>query len=788
MRSPRILPLCTSLALAMATPVRACDLERVLGAPTSAGALLQTTRALADASGCRILLGTDLAGREAPALSAGTATGDALDRIAIALDLNWRQDDSGTLHVVAVADGAPASDSAALTIAATRVPAPLPTPVEQARLPGERGPATPRTALGDAQFDDDALHDYTTAVARAPGVYGMASSDVIRGIGASRLSPSQRASLLTLDGIPLPAEAWLFNRPGLGLVRGLDITRAGTGLASAYGAGAGDLAMSTRAPSSETQASLATTYASSQAPQVFASATGSFGVPGLRTAFGAGRQIGSEAMAAAAEPDVFRQHQYSARLAWQSPAGAHVLQASAIDFRRADFGGGEAPCGGGQPHCVLGADIGIDGAAASWQWQIDEAWRLLVLAGSSDTRATVLRADRGELQPAQPAFIGMMHAEARVEVAMSPHSTLSAGLMQARRDYRLHGERRFTINNSTAGPLGMVPAGPGAGSLVYANTETARTDLPQVYAEWAFDDGLHWDGHIGLRAVDTESASRIDVRDVVHENCAIAPGRHPGLTTCAEALVALVQARNARIRHRDGLWLPNATLRWRDEEGQWFALQWREGFLGSDVNTLALSPDSALERVRTGELAWLRPLGPSLQLEWRVFHHDWRDRVANLTGDLPDALRFDSEILGSEWQLGSRPQGRGEWWLQASALHTRSNLHVLARDDAAVRGAPSWSAGLGGRWRFRNGGYVGGHFGHAEPTWIVNDNASTERLPARDLLDLRVGFRREHYDVSLWGTNLLDDDYVADAYGQSVLLTPYHAYDRIVGIDLRADF
>ena len=138
---------------------------------------------------------------------------------------------------------------------------------------------------------------------------------------------------------------------------------------------------------------------------------------------------------------------------------------------------------------------------------------------------------------------------------------------------------------------------------MYANTETARTDLPQGYAEWAFDDGRHWDGHIGLRAVDTESASRIDVRDVVHENCAIAPGRHPGLTTCAEALVALVQARNDRIRHRDCLWLPNATLRWRDEDGQWLALQWREGFLGSDVNTLALSPDSALERVRTGELA-----------------------------------------------------------------------------------------------------------------------------------------------------------------------------------------
>jgi hypothetical protein len=786
MRSPQILLLVP--ALVAVSPVPACDLGRPLVAPSVAGTLLQTTHALADAGGCRILLGPDLAERPAPALPVGMSISDALDHVAIALDLNWTRDDNGTLHVLAAAEAVPATRSAPLTIAAARVPAPLPAPIEQARLPGERGPATARTSLGDAQFDDDALHDYTTTVARAPGVYGMASSDVIRGIGASRLSPSQRASLLTLDGIPLPAEAWLFNRPGLGLVRGLDVTRSGTGLASAYGAGAGDLAMTTRAPSSETHAHLVATHAPTQAPQGFVSATGGLGVPGLRTAFGVGRQVGTEAITAVAEPDVFHQRQYAARLAWQSPAGAHVLQASAIDFRRADFGGAESPCGGGPPHCVLGADIGIDGAAASWQWQIDEPWRLLVLAGSSDTRAMVLRADLGELQPAQPAFIGMMHAEARFEFAASPDSTISAGLLQARRDYRLHGGRRFIINLGTADSLGMVPAGPGPGRLQYANTETARTDLPQAYAEWAFAGGAHWDGHVGLRVVDAESASRIEARDIVHDNCTIAPGHHPGLDTCAEALVALVQARNARIRHRDDLWLPNATLRWRDAAGQWIALQWRDGFLGSDMNSLALSPDSAFERIRTSEFAWQRPLGSALQLEWRVFHHDWRDRVANLIGPLPDALRFDSEIFGSEWQIGGRPHARGEWWLQASAMQTRSNLRVLARDDAAVRGAPSWSAGLGGRWRFRNGGYVGGHFGHAEPTWIVNDNASMERLPARDLLDLRVGFRHERYDLSLWGTNLLDDDYVADAYGQSLLLTPYHAYDRVVGVDLRADF
>jgi hypothetical protein len=274
----------------------------------------------------------------------------------------------------------------------------------------------------------------------------------------------------------LPAEAWLFNRPGLGLVRGLDITRSGTGLASAYGAGAGDLAMTTRAASSERQASLGVTHAPALAPQWFASATAGLGVPGLRTAVGISRQIGAEAVDAEGQADVFRQHQYAARVAWQSPAGAHLLQASAIDFRRADFGGAEAPCGGGQPHCLLGADIGIDGAAASWQWQLADDWRLLALAGSSETRATVLRADLGALQPAQPAYIGMHHAELRAEIALSPQTTLSAGLMQARREYRLHGERRFVINGATAASLGMVPAGPGPGSLVYA--PTCRKPMP----------------------------------------------------------------------------------------------------------------------------------------------------------------------------------------------------------------------------------------------------------------------------------------------------------------------
>lgn len=773
----------------LAPPLAACDLARVLDADVPGSSLWDAAQVLATASGCRILLAAEIGAKQAPVMAGGTRVDFALDQISIALDLNWRRNDTGELQLVPAQTVDTGTHSTDTLVIEAKPDAPrLPSPIEQARLPGERSPALARTTLGESAFEDDALNDYTTAIARAPGVYGMASSDVIRGIGASRLSPSQRASLLTLDGIPLPAEAWLFNRPGLGLVHELQITRSGTGLASAFGAGAGDLAMSTRAPAADAALSFGLSHAPVLAPQAWVSATGDLNVPGLKTSISISRQIGRESIDQALQPDVFHQHQYAARVAWESPLATHRLQASVLDFQRADFGGAEAPCGGGQPHCVLGADIDLDGRALTWQWQISERWRVQAMTADSASRAAVLRNDQGQLLPAQPAFVTMRHADLRVELQPNARDTFTFGWMQARRDYRLHESRRFAIHAGTAATLGMVPATPGSASLAYAHAETARTDLPQVYAEWRFDDGVHWDGHIGLRAVVSDSASHLAVREIEALNCALADGHHQGLRTCSEALRAMVHARNRRLHHRDDLLLPNAALRWRAAEDQWLALQWRDGFLGSDMQSLSLSPDAAVERLRSIELAWHRPLAERLEMEWRVFHHDWRDRVANLVGDRPDALTFDSRIIGSEWRLGSIPHPRGEWWIDAAGLKTRSNLDVLERDDVAVRGAPAWTLGLGGRWRFRNGVYFGGHFGHAEPTWIVNDDARSERLPSRDLLDLRIGVRGERLDLSLWGTNLLDDDYIVDSYGRSILLTPYHAFDRVVGIDLRAEF
>lgn len=781
------------LAAALATPLgaRACALERPLPAVEHDGTLLAAASALATVSHCRIVLAPALARRAGVRLGAGISTADALDLLAAGAGLNWRQGNDGVIELVS-ADAAAAIDEGTLTVAAdadadARA---APTLVELARLPSERGAAIARTRLDAGTLGDAAPHDYTSAVTRAPAVYGMAASDVIRGVSASRLAPNQRASLITIDGVPVPAEAWLFNRPGLGLMQSLEITRSATGMATAYGAGAGDVAIGTRAPAAAFAARVGASHAPDLAPMVNASTTGGLGVPGLRGAFGLSRQIGAEALESTREPDVQRQRQYALRLAWQSPQREHQIEAGAIDFARADLGGGEGPCGGGPPHCRMGADVRIRGAAAAWQWRPGDHWQLAAQAASSDTRAALTRLRGQELAPETPAFVHLQHADLRLEVDAGAHGLISAGLLQAQRGYRVYGSRRFSVTPSTFSSLGMVPAAPGPARIGYEGAETMQSQLPQAYVEFLYDDEARWDAHLGLRQVVADSRSHLHTDSMREDNCALVPGRYdPAIRSCSDALALLVRERNARIRHPETLWLPSLGLRRRFDDGQWLALLRRESFLASDLDTLALSPRSALEKLSTTELAWSRPLGSAARIEARMFHHDWRDRVANFNrpGD-PAAIDFDSEIVGAELQWLWQPRDDAELWANASGLHSRSTLQPPALAAAAVRGAPEWSAGFGGRLRCAGGGYAGGQFSHAAATWIVNDDASIERLGARNLLDLRVGWRRGHLDVALWGSNLLDDDYIADSYGGSIELTPYHAYDRIVGIDLRYEF
>lgn len=768
----------------------ACDPEQPLTATAAATSLLEATRALAEASGCRILIAPDLAAMPVSTLARGQSVGAALDQLAIAHELNWRSDDQGVIEIVpASASGQPLHVVDVLEIGADAVKdAPL-NLVDAARLPSERGVVIARTRIGSERVADDALHDYTTVMARAPGVYGMAATDAIRGIGASRLQPNQRASMVTLDGVPLPAEAWLFSRPDLSLLRAVDITRSGTGLALAYGAGAGDVALATRMPEAEWHAGLVLADAQALAPRMALTGTGDLGLRGLRTSFGHSRQLAAESLdAAATESDVLEHRQSALRVQWQDDEGRHLLAGSAIDLVNVDLGSALAEGACGRERCPAGAEVLASGAVLGWQWQPTPMVQVNTQAGGSDVRARYLHLDsNGDRIAEDPGYYRLRHADARIDVGGNGPWSWSLGVAQAQRENRTFTPRRFTISAATASSLGMVPAGPGPASLQFTSEINLLTELPQAYAEWRFDDRLRWDGHLGLRWVDATSASEATSHAVQESNCLLVPDRYPPQLRSCSDVARDRSARNALQRQREQRALPTLSLRRRIEETHWLALQWRESVLASDLVSVALSPQGALEHLRTAEFAWHREFERQ-QFELRVFHHDWRDRVANLDAPFADALSFRSEILGSELEYLLRPGERSEIWASAGVLHARSDLHIDGRDDRAVRGAPPWSLAVGGRHRFVNGLYLGGHFSHAAATWTINPDGGAEAIASRDLLDARVGWRRGRVDLSLWGSNLLDDDYVVDAYGRGAALTPYQAYDRRVGVDLRVEF
>lgn len=768
----------------------ACDPLRALPATIASTSLLEATRALAEASACRILIAPDLAAMPVSALTRGQTVAAALDQLAIQHELNWRSDEQGVIEIVpASAAGRPPHVVDVLEIEADAVKdAPIML-VDAARLPSERSAVIARTRIGSERVADEAVHDYTTVVARAPGVYGMAATDAIRGVGASRLQPNQRASMVTLDGIPLPAEAWLFSRPDLSLLRAIDITRSGTGLALAYGAGAGDVALATRAPDADWHAGLVLSDAPALAPRIAVTGTGDLGLGGLRTSFGHSRQLASESLdAAATETDVLEHRQSALRVEWRDEEDRHRLAGSVIDLVNVDLGGALSEGACGQERCPAGAEVLAAGAAVGWQWQLAPRLRLSAQAGGSNTRARYLHLDNSGARVAEdPGYYRLRHADARIDGDSAESWSWSLGVTQAQRENRTFSLRRFTITAATASSLGMVPAGPGPASLQFTSEINLLTELPQAYAEWRYDDGLRWDGHLGLRWVDATSASVASAHAVQENNCRLVPDRYaPHIRSCSDAARDR-SARNALQRQREQRALPTFSLRRRLDETHWFALQWRESVLASDLVAVALSPQGALEHLRSAEFAWHREFERQ-QLEWRVFRHDWRDRVANLDAPFADALSFRSEILGSEFEYLVRPGERSEVWASAGLLHARSDLQLGGRNDRAVRGAPPWSLGLGGRHRFRNGVYLGGHYSHAAATWTINPDGGAEAIASRDLLDARIGWRRGHIDLSLWGSNLLDDDYVVDAYGRGAALTPYQAHDRRVGVDLRVEF
>lgn len=780
MNRPRsILPL---LALAFLPEARACDLDRPIPPPDSRARLLDVATAIADGSDCRVSLAPGLADRTARlAVARATPAADVLDALSAALDLDWRAEADGTIVLLAYQDSAAADYEAdELDIEADarrRERAPRMREALEPDLPAERHPVVPRTDIGDDRVEDEALRDFSTAVLRAPGVYSMAATDAIRGISAPRLPVGYRASLVSIDGIPLPAEANYFGQFDMNLTESLSIVRAGTGLGLAFGAGAGHIAVRTAAPGDEPAGLVRALASNDFAPRASASLQWDYGVPGLVTSLGASGQLEAESLDADRDPDAYQDQQVSLRWGFDSPEGRHSASGSLLKLDNAQVGGVRTPpgtCGGGAEYCPAGSDVAAQGAALNYAWQWTDALVLSTHGAASDSDAAVVRLVQGGIVRAPQVDLQMRYADVRLDWFGQGAMAGSVGAAYSSRRRETAVDDVYFLE-AVADGNGLVAARPDAEASIRWRQVNARVyQLPQWFAEWRYDDGARWDGSVGVRQLATRSYTGSRFRDVVATNCRVDGGT--GSTDCATRFRDQVLGADVRRESDRTLLLGQAALRRRFDSGHWLSAAMRQSFGISDYFP-ATSPRGAVERIDTVELAWFAPVGAHQHVETRLYHHQWDDRTGTRDGITP--LVFDSEVTGVELEYLWRFDDRGELWANGSRIVTGTSLP----GDELV-GAPEWTAGVGGRWRFDSGWYVGAHFSHLAEARAAAFDGTLTPLPSRDLLDARVGWRHGALDVSLFGTNLLDDDYVLDQQGRDFLPEIYEAPDRMVGLDV----
>ena len=193
----------------------------------------------------------------------------------------------------------------------------------------------------------------------------------------------------------------------------------------------------------------------------------------------------------------------------------------------------------------------------------------------------------------------------------------------------------------------------------------------------------------------------------------------------------------------------------------------------------------------------------------------FRTTVANYQATLLDPVRTATYISnvgevrsqGAEVESRYRPFDGLNLYASASVLnakylsfHTspcnieRLGTPVCDFTGQYMTGAPKFSTGAGGDYEFKVAndarGYVGVDYTYRS---AINPVANSTRIPGYSLVNARLGVRlkADRVDVSVWGRNLLDKDYLVSkgpAAFNSGLLTGLLGEPRIIGATVRVNY
>jgi iron complex outermembrane receptor protein len=188
-----------------------------------------------------------------------------------------------------------------------------------------------------------------------------------------------------------------------------------------------------------------------------------------------------------------------------------------------------------------------------------------------------------------------------------------------------------------------------------------------------------------------------------------------------------------------------------------------------------------------------------LVLNGSLFYIDMRDKQvmeysSELQGmELLNAAEAHSE--GFELSLRAKPMeglsftaGFGyasakiDDWLGAKYDSSTGGVVQIDYSGNYLSNAPRFTYNLGAEYRHRSGFMAGVDLlGTGE---YYTDNENTMKTDGYQVVNLRVGYESERFDIVLWAKNLLDEEYLTMTYNWSGSHLGYEAPPRMIGLRL----
>lgn len=169
------------------------------------------------------------------------------------------------------------------------------------------------------------------------------------------------------------------------------------------------------------------------------------------------------------------------------------------------------------------------------------------------------------------------------------------------------------------------------------------------------------------------------------------------------------------------------------------------------------------------EFAWNYELGvKTTWLENRLtanlaaFYIDWKDRQVEIinAGTFMIDNAGDATSAGFELEVSARPMEGLELVASLGYIDAEYDSYDNGVEDFSgntVINTPEYTARLGATYRFTNGIFLGGNYRHYGKSYT--DPANTESQSDYGLMDVKVGYEKDHFSVYAWGANIFDTEY-----------------------------